>query len=225
MNENVVFILLFLVIAAVVAILIASAGQARYHDASQNVDARTLSDYGTPEKTLYTSSKILSLHHHIDITDGNDNIVYTSRSKFLTLHNTTDIWTADEMHVANIRRKFISLHERHFITMENGSCFEMSNEIFHIIKDITNIEGLGWTLRGNILQMNFVLEDYDGSVIAQVGQKFMSIHDKYCVDIYKIEYEKEVVAILVTLIHMIRDREAASSGSSSSSSSSASSAG
>lgn len=225
MNENVVFIILFLVILFVVMMLIASAGQARYHDASQNVDARTLSDYGTPEKTLYTSSRILSLHHHIDITDGNDNIVYTSRSKFFTFHDTTDIWTADERHVANIRRKFFSLHERHFITMENGSRFEMSKELFHIIKDIIRIEGLGWIMKGNILQMNFVLKDYDGSVIAQVGQKFMSIHDKYCIDIYKTEYEKEVVAILVTLIHMIKDRATASSGSSGSSSSSASSAG
>ena len=43
-----------------------------------------------------------------------------------------------------------------------------------------------------------------------------SIHDKYCIDIYKTEHEKTVIAILVTLQHMIKDREAASSGSSSS---------
>ena len=47
----------------------------------------------------------------------------------------------------------------------------------------------------------------------------ISLHDKYCIDIYRPEYEKTVVAILVTLQHMIRDRENASSGSSSSSSS------
>ena len=106
--------------------------------------------------------------------------------------------------------------------MDNGRSFELSNELFHIIKDITNIEGLGWVLRGNILQMNFVLEDEDGSIIAQVGQKFLSLHDKFCVDIYKAEYEHEVVAILVALIHMNADRRAASHASSSSSSSSSS---
>ena len=45
-----------------------------------------------------------------------------------------------------------------------------------------------------------------------IGQKLISIHDKYCIDIYKSEYEEIVVAILVALQHMIRDR--ASSGGS-----------
>ena len=53
-----------------------------------------------------------------------------------------------------------------------------------------------------------------------ISQKFLSLHDKYCVDIYQPEHEQAVVAILVTLQHMIKDREARSSFSSSSSSSS-----
>ena len=47
----------------------------------------------------------------------------------------------------------------------------------------------------------------------------VSLHDKYCIDIYKPEYENIVIAILVTLQHIIRDRENASASSSSSSSS------
>ena len=43
-----------------------------------------------------------------------------------------------------------------------------------------------------------------------------SLHDKYCIDIYKPEHEDKVVAILITLQHMIKDREAASASSSSS---------
>ena len=55
-----------------------------------------------------------------------------------------------------------------------------------------------------------------------IGQKIVSMHDKYCVDIYRPEHERIVVAILITLQHMIRDREASSSSSSSFSSSSSS---
>ena len=97
--------------------------------------------------------------------------------------------------------------------------FHHEGEFFHIIKDITNIEGLGWQLRGNILGLNFQLYDADGGIIAVIGQKLLSIHDKYCVDIYRPEAEPVVVAILVTLQHMIKDREARASSSSSSSSS------
>ena len=224
MAEMFMFGVAALVVLIIIAILVASARSARYHESSEQVDDRTLMDYGTPQKSLYTSTKVFTLHHHIDITDENDEIVYTSRSKFFTLHDRTDIWRADGSHVAHISRKFFTLHERHFVEMADGKRFELSNELFHIIKDITNIEGLGWVLRGNILQMNFVLEDTDGSPIALYGQKLFSLHDKYCVDIFKPQYEEEVVAILVTLQHMIRDRAASSSNSSSSSSSSSSSA-
>ena len=106
--------------------------------------------------------------------------------------------------------------------MADGLQFELSNEVLHIIKDITNIEGLGWQLQGNILGLNFELYDQNGSIIAVIGQKMLSIHDKYCIDIYRREYEEIVVAILVTLQHMIRDRQAAYSGSSSGGSSSGS---
>ena len=104
--------------------------------------------------------------------------------------------------------------------MDNGKSFTLSNEIMHIVKDVTNIEGLGWRLDGNILQLNFTIRDGNGELIAVVSQKFLSIHDKYSVDIYKPEFEEEIVAILVTLQHMINDRETASSFSSGSSSSS-----
>ena len=53
-----------------------------------------------------------------------------------------------------------------------------------------------------------------------ISQKLISIHDKYCVDIYQADKEPIVVAILVTLQHMIKDREAARSSSYSSFSSS-----
>ena len=48
----------------------------------------------------------------------------------------------------------------------------------------------------------------------------ISLHDKYCIDLYQPEHEKTVVAILITLQHMIKDREASSSTSVSYSSSS-----
>jgi uncharacterized protein YxjI len=96
--------------------------------------------------------------------------------------------------------------------VDDGTEFELSNEIFHIIKDITNIEGLGWQLRGNILGLNFALYDRTDNVIAVIGQKFISIHDKFCIDIYQKEHEEKVVAILVALQHMLRDRAAAAGG-------------
>ena len=135
----------------------------RFREAGEQANVNNVAQFGEPVRSLFTTSKVFTLHHRITI--------------------------------------------------------QLSNEFFHIIKDITNIEGLGWQLRGNILGLNFQLYDADGSIIAVIGQKLLSLHDKYCVDIYRPEAEPVVVAILVTLQHMIKDREARASSSSSSSSS------
>ena len=192
----------------------------RYREAGEEANVYNVQNYGTPAYSLFTTTKVFTLHHHIDITDANGDVIYESNSKFFSIHDKTDITKTGGRFVAHVERKFFTLHERHFITMADGTRFELSNEIFHIIKDITNIEGLGWQLTGNILGLNFELRDEKGEVIAVIGQKMFSIHDKYCIDIYKREHEEKVVAILVTLQHMMRDRAAAASGSSGGSSSS-----
>ena len=192
----------------------------RFREAGEAANVNNVERFGEPVKSLFTTTKVFTLHKHMDITDDQENIVYQSDTKFPSLHDKTDIKDAAGNQVAHMERKILTLHERHFITMADGTAFQISNELFHLIKDITNIEELGWQLRGNIAGLNFELYDEHEEVIAVIGQKMFSIHDKYCIDIYKPEYEDRIVAILVTLQHMIKDREARSSFSSSSSSSS-----
>ena len=194
----------------------------RYREAGEAANVNNVARFGEPHHSLFTTSKVLTLHKHIDITDERERVVYESNTKFPSLHDKTDITDAEGKHIAHIERKFWTLHERHYVTMADGTHFEISNEFFHIIKAITNMEGLGWQLRGNIMGLNFELYDADGSIIAVIGQKMLSLHDKYCIDIYRPEYEDKVVAILITLQHMIRDRENSAAASSSSSSSSSS---
>ena len=191
----------------------------RYRDAGEEANVNNVEKFGQPALSLFTSTKVFSLHHRITITDDKEQTVYEANSKAISLHDKTEMYDAAGNHVAHIEKKFWTLHERHFVTMEDGTKFELSNELFHLIKDITNIEGLGWQLRGNIVGLNFELYDENEEIIANIGQKLISIHDKYCIDIYKPEHKDKVIAILVTLQHMMRDRANASAAAASSSSS------
>ncbi len=192
----------------------------RYHEKGEGPNVVNTENFGEPYRSLYTSTRLLTLHHEIDITDDAGNVVYLAGTKFFSILDKTDIYDAEDRHVAHIERKLLSLHERHYVSMEDGQDFEVSNELFHLVDDITNIEGLGWRLVGNILALNFALYDDEERVVALISQKMLSLHDKYCIDIYQPEHEKIVVTIVITLQHMIRDRQAASSAASSSSSSS-----
>ncbi len=191
----------------------------RFREAGEDANVVNVERFGQPARSLFTSTKVFTVHHHIDIVDDNENIVYQANSKVFSIHDKTDVTDAMGRPVAHIERKFFSIHERHFVTMADGTKFELSNEVMHLIKDITNIVGLGWQLRGNIAGLNFELYDADGGIIAVIGQKMFSIHDKYCIDIYRPEHEQTVIAILVTLQHMMSDRAAGSAASGSSSSS------
>ena len=191
----------------------------RFREAGEAANVNNVERFGQPVRSLFTSSKVISLHHRIEITDERENVVYRAETKFPSLHDKTEIYDADGNHVAHMERKLLTLHQRHYITMDSGIAFELSTELFHLIKDITNIEGLGWQLQGNVLGLNFELYDGAGQIIAVIAQKMLSLHDKYCMDIYRPEYEPIVVAILITLQHMMRDRENSSSSSSSFSSS------
>lgn len=183
----------------------------RFHEEGEQANVNNVERFGEPAKSLYTSTKVFTLHHRIEITDDQGEVVYRAQSKAISLHDRTELFDAQGSSVARIWKKVLTLHERHFIAMADGTEFQLSNELWHLVKDITNIEGLGWQLRGNIIGLNFELYDTDGSVIAVIGQKMLSLHDKYCIDIYRPEHEQKVVAILVTLQHMIRDRENSSS--------------
>ena len=186
----------------------------RFREAGEEANVNNVEKFGQPVRSLFTTSKVFTLHKKTDITDEQENVVYRSWTKFPSLHDKTDVTDAEGNQVAHIERKLLTLHERHFITMADGTSFQLSNELWHIIKDISNIEGLGWVLRGNIAALNFQLWDEHDQIIAVISQKFLSLHDKYCVDIYQADKEKTVVAILVTLQHMIKDREASTSSSS-----------
>ena len=191
----------------------------RFREAGESANVRNLERFGAPARSLFTSTKVFTLHHRINITDAEENVVYRAESKFFSLRDKTDLFDYAGNPVAHIEKKIFTIRQRHYVTMADGLSFELSNELLHLIRAVTNIEGLGWQLRGNILGLNFELYDQNDRIIAVIAQKMISLHDKYCIDIYRPEYEKVVVAILVTLQHMIRDRENASSSSSSSSSS------
>ena len=188
----------------------------RFREAGQDANVNNVERFGLPARSLFTSTKVFTLHHRIEITDEHEEVVYRASSKAISLRDKTDVEDAAGRPVAHIERKIFSLHQRHYVTMADGTAFELSNELFHLIKDVTNIVGLGWQLRGNILGLNFELYDGNGGIIAVIAQKMISLHDKYCIDIYRPESERIVVAILVTLQHMIADRERANSSSSSS---------
>ena len=177
-----------------------------FHAAGESPNEVNTEKYGVPARSIYTVLDPGDLHQKIEVKDEQGQTLYWTKSSVFTLKGKTDIFDASGAQVAYLEKKPISLHEKHFITMANGQKFTLSNELLHIIKDITNIEGLDWKIKGNILGLNFMLFDHNDEPVAAIGQKLASVHDRYSIDLYQPRYEKIVVAIVVQLQKMLTAR-------------------
>ncbi|MBQ9015704.1 MAG: LURP-one-related family protein [Firmicutes bacterium] len=171
-----------------------------------SLSKNTVENFGEPEYSLYTALNLRDLHRRIDVTDEQGNVKYYTKSSVIAIKGKTEIMDAAGKVIANLEKKPVSLHEKHFITMADGRNFTLSNELFHVVKDITNIEGLGWQMQGNFIGLNFNLLDEYGEPVASIGKKMVSIHDKYCIDIYQPAQEQVVVAIVIQLEKMLEAR-------------------
>ena len=167
----------------------------------------TIEDYGTPEYTLYTALKLGDIHSRINITDEAENVKYYTKSSIIAIKGKTDIMGAGGNVIAHLEKKPISLHEIHYVTMADGTHFTLSNELFHIVDDITRIDELGWQLRGNFIGLTFNLLDENDEPIATVRKQVVSIHNKYCIDMYQPQLEPFVVAIVIQLEKMLEARQ------------------
>ena len=181
-------------------------GIQRFHSAGQGPSETDVEKYGRPACTLYTELNPGDLHQKIEIKDEQGQTLYYTKSSVFALKGKTDIFDASGAPVAHLEKKPVSLHEKHYITMADGQKFTMSNELFHVVRDITNIEGLGWKLQGNVIGLNFMLFDQGGEAIAAIGQKMISIHNRCSIDLYQPKHEKIVVAIVIQLQKMLTAR-------------------
>lgn len=181
-------------------------GIQKLHGAGESPNESTVEQFGTPARSLYTELKLGDLHQKVEIKDEQGQTLYWTKSSVIAIRGKTDIFDANNAQVAHLEKKPISLHEKHYITMADGRRFTLSNELFHVFKDVTNIEGLGWQLQGNVIGLKFTLFDQNGELIAAIGQKMISLHDRYSIDLYQQQQEPVVVAIVIALQKMLTSR-------------------
>jgi uncharacterized protein YxjI len=133
-------------------------------------------------------------------------MLYWTKSSVIAIRGKTDMYDASGALVAHLEKKPISLHEEHYITFADGRKITLSNELFHVFKDITNIKGLDWKLQGNVIGLNFTLYDQNDELIAAIGQKAVSLHERYSIDLYQAQYRETVAAIVISLQKMLKTR-------------------
>ena len=177
-----------------------------FHGAGEGPSQMNLEKYGAPARSLYTELKLGDLHQKVEVKDEQGQTLYWTKSAIVAIKGKTDIFDASDALVAHLEKKPISMHEEHYITMADGTQITLSNRLFQVFKDVTDIKGLDWKLQGNVIGLNFILFDQNSEPVAAIGQKALSIHNRFSIDLYQPQHEKTVVAIVISLQKMLAAR-------------------
>ena len=156
---------------------------------------------------LHTKARIMSIHDKVQVLDEADQVVYSVQSKVLSIHHATTVRDAQGREVAKITQKPISLHETHDIEMASGEKIELRTELFHVMQDVIDLEGLGWRLHGDILEHDYEILDQRGQTIASAHHKWVSVHDVYYIDVMDESQMDKIVCVYLALEQIIRMRE------------------
>ena len=178
----------------------------KYHGADERPSERGGQVFGAPARTIFTELDPGDVHQKITVKDEQGQPLYWTRSSVFTLRGKTDVFDAGGAQVAHLEKKPISLHEEHYITLTDGRKLTLSNELFHVFRDITVIQGLGWKLQGNVLGLNFTLFDQNSEPIALIGQKALSLHNRCSIDLYQPQYQELTAVIVIALQKMLAAR-------------------
>ena len=59
----------------------------RFREAGEDTNITNAERFGKPARSLFTSTKVMTVHHRIEIVDENSDVVYRAETKFPSLHD------------------------------------------------------------------------------------------------------------------------------------------
>ncbi|MDR0199774.1 MAG: LURP-one-related family protein [Streptococcaceae bacterium] len=155
-------------------------------------------------KNLYFERKLLSIKGKATITDEAGNVVYQTENKIFSLRPTFYIQDASGNTVATITGKAVSLLPKFFVEIDGREKVTITKKI-SFLKPKYEIDGAGITVNGNYLDMNFEILK-NGAKIGQIDKKWVSIKDKYQIEVDD-ESEELLVLAMVLTVDFIKEQE------------------
>ena len=127
---------------------------------------------------LIIKQQFFTLFDKFDVYDEGDNIVYTVEGQF-ALTKTLSVLDHDGNEAA-IRKEF-SLLTPQF-----------------------DIDYMNWSVKGDILEWDYDVNDENGSLIAHISKEILNLTDTYCIDV---EDDKNALHVLMLVLAIDAEKE------------------
>lgn len=153
---------------------------------------------------LTQKQKIVSWFDSYDIYDEKDNVVFKVRGKLAWGHK-LEIYDRNDNYLGRVVEKVISLLPKYMFFVGENEAGCMHKKI-SLLKPKYELEGVGWTIEGNVLQLNYnVMSGKD--IIMTCDKKVLSVRDTYKLNVID---EKNALLCLMISLSIDIDKEVSS---------------
>jgi len=160
---------------------------------------------------LYVNEKIFSFHNRFYVKDENNIDVYEISSKIISLGDKTTINDMEGNKIAYIEQEILHLTPHYDVYINDKLEFKIIKK-FQLFKNDYSLSN-GYRVEGKFLMLDFKVYDDNNIQIGSIKRKFISIGDKYEIEINDTRKKEVVLAIIVAITNDVNRNQNASNNS------------
>lgn len=160
---------------------------------------------------LYVNEKLFSIHKKFYVKDENNMDVYEISSKIISFGDKTTINDMQGNKIVYIEQELFHLTPNYKVYIGDKFTFKIIKK-FQLFKNDYVLSN-GYRVEGNIMMLDFVVYDDNNIQIGSIKRNFISIGDKYEINIDDINKKEIVLAIIVAITNDVNRNQNSSSRS------------
>ena len=146
---------------------------------------------------LYVNEKLFSIHNKFYVKDEKNSDVYEISSKIISFGDKTTITDMQGNKIAYIEQELFHITPNYNVYIKDELVFKITKK-FQLFKNDYLLSN-GYRVKGNFMMLDFVVYDDKNVEIGSIKRKFISIGDKYEINIADTNKKEIVLAIIVAI--------------------------
>ena len=160
---------------------------------------------------LYVNEKLFSIQRKFYVKDDADMDVYEITSKVFSLGDKTTITDMQGNKVAYIEQEIFHLTPNYNVYINDELSFKIVKKL-QLLKNDYELSN-GYRVEGNFMMLDFAIYDDNNIQIGSISRAFISLGDKYEINIYDTNKIEIVLAIIVAITNDVNRHQGSSDSS------------
>lgn len=161
---------------------------------------------------LYIKQQVFSWKDKFNVKDEQGNDIYYVEGEIAFTHK-LHIFNMDNEEVAFVRQEFFALLHKYYVEIDGEEVAEIQRKL-SLFTPKYEINGLGWSIEGELFEHDYTILDENGGVIAEISKEWFTWGDSYELDIADSVDPVIVLAVVIAIDAVLADQQTSAAASS-----------